>query len=220
MPALLFSQMDPPPGRDQEFADWYECDHIPARMVIKGFTGAARYQNLEPEPAHLAVYELDDVDVLQTDEYKQLKAHPSALTTEMLSTVSSFTRYTLETIADTGAVEDAAPYLFAVAFDVPAEHETEFDDWYATEHIPLLMQVPEWRRVRRLRTVGDQAGPHLTRFALHELQSLDALKAPQRNIARTTEWRSRLSDAHDWFRQNQRWTYSLISAHDPITKEV
>lgn len=220
MAAVLFSQMDPPPGHANDLDRWYETEHIPARMAVQGFTGAARYRNVEGEPAHLALYELADLSVLASTDYGQLKEAPSDTTAEMHATVTSASRYTLETVADTGAVGGAAPYLLVVALAVPAEHEAEFNEWYGSEHVALLMQVPGWRRIRQFRAVESRGGGALTHFALNELQTLDALSAPQREAARATTWTARLNEQHAWFRSNVRWTYSLISAHVPEFREA
>ena len=43
--AILFSQMEPRP-LTAEFHDWYENDHIPARMALPRFQGARRFRAL------------------------------------------------------------------------------------------------------------------------------------------------------------------------------
>ncbi|HEY4279740.1 MAG TPA: hypothetical protein VGM91_16055 [Conexibacter sp.] len=39
---LLFSQMEPPAGWQDDFHDWYETEHIPGRTAIPGLAAAAR----------------------------------------------------------------------------------------------------------------------------------------------------------------------------------
>jgi len=206
---LLFSQMDPPPGEADEFDDWYEHEHIPARMELDGFTRAARYRGLDGGPAHLAVYELDDLDVLRTPAYVELKEKPSPRTARMLGTVASFTRYQCEQLSDTGDAQEAA-CLFAVAFAVPDAELDQFEDFYETEHVPLLMQVPGWSRVRRYAVVSGEGGSW-NRLALHELRSTDALDSPEREAVGTAPKRSALA-GRDWFKASGRWVYELISS--------
>jgi len=208
--AILFSQMRPGADWAGRFHRWYDEEHIPARLTLPGFAAARRYEE-EHGDHFLAVYHLDDAKVLTTPAYRALKEQPSAETAWMLSNVSGFTRYIADQLADTGRVSGPATCLLAVAFDVPLTRSEEFDAWYTQEHVPLLMRVPGWLRVRRYAARSEQAGPHVTRFALHELAERSALGSPLREEARNTAWRGRLA-AEPWFAANQRWVYRLRRA--------
>ncbi len=48
-------------------------------------------------------------------------------------------------------MNDSAQYIFIVSMDVDADKEAVFNEVYDTEHIPLLMQVPGVRSVKRYR---------------------------------------------------------------------
>lgn len=48
-------------------------------------------------------------------------------------------------------MSDSAPYIFIVSMDVDADKEALFNEVYDVEHIPLLMQVPGVRSVKRYR---------------------------------------------------------------------
>ena len=210
-PALLFSQMEPPAPRLQEFHDWYETDHIPARMVLPGFRGARRYRALEGTPEFLAVYEMDSLDAVATDGYRAVKQDPSELTRDMLGCVEGFTRYTLQEVQDAGETTTGA-YLSVVAFAVPEEDEAQFDRWYGQEHVGLLLQAQDWLRVRRSRVVDGDGGPW-THFALHELATLQVMDSPERARARTGPLRGELAD-RPWFAGSGRWLYERISSTD------
>lgn len=67
--------------------------------------------------------------------------------------------------------------------------EDELSAWYDDEHIPLLMGVPEWLRIRRFELVGDGAPRFL---AIHDLASVRAFEHPVQRRAGTTSWRSRV----------------------------
>jgi len=211
---LLFSQMQPPPGEEADFDDWYSSEHIPARMALPGFASASRYQAVEGTPDHLACYFLDDLGVLQTPAYRRLKSHPSPRTAHMLGTVTGFTRYTCVEISDTAggsAPPEREPgVMMAVAFSVPDEDAEDFDAWYDSEHVPLLMEADGWLRVRRYRTLPGYDGPPWTHLALHELADLSALDAPERARARGTAWRARLAE-RPWFERSGRWLYRPIA---------
>lgn len=210
-PAILFSQMEPPAALTDRFHAWYETDHIPARMALPGFAGARRFRALSGEPEYLAIYELDSLAALETDGYQELKRTPSRLTGEMLAKVSGFTRFTCEQLSDDGDGGEGA-FLSAVAFAVPEDQTAEFDTWYETEHVPLLLEASDWLRVRRYRVISGDGGPW-TRLALHELASKEVMDSPERARARRGPLRDRLS-GRDWFTASGRWLYERISSHD------
>lgn len=211
---LLFSQMAPPAGWEADFDEWYETEHIPARMAIPGFSHALRYRQ-DAEPWHLACYFIDDMAALETPEYRTLKSDPSERTARMLANVSGFTRYITDQISDTaseGTPSDLTGTdhtLFVVAFNVPDGEAADFDGWYEEEHVPLLMKVPGWLRVRRFRVRPGFDGPAWTHLALHELANPDVLNAPERAAARDTPRRDALA-ARPWFTSG-RWVYSPVS---------
>lgn len=214
-PGILFSQMEPPAHRLRDFHDWYETDHIPARMALPGFAGARRYRAMTGTPEFLAVYELDSLAALTTDGYRQVKTRPSASTDEMLSIVDGFTRYTLRQTQDTGSSENGA-FLSVVAFAVPEQDEAEFDAWYGQEHVPMLLEAQDWIRVRRYRVVNGEGGPW-THFALHELRTIEVMDSPERERARRGPRRKRLA-GRPWFSGSGRWLYECISTHGPLAR--
>jgi len=69
MQALLLLMMDPPPGGDAEFNAWANDEHIPERRNVPGFQTALRFQNTSASPRYLAIYDLDDLSVLQSPAY-------------------------------------------------------------------------------------------------------------------------------------------------------
>jgi hypothetical protein len=200
--AVLFSEMTPGEQFTDRFHNWYDTHHIPVRMACGGFVSAQRYKR-QDSSGYLAVYEMDDVGVLSSDAYRGIKNNPSEETAWMLANVSGFTRYlasetSVQSIAQGGSSLLDAPVLYAVCFNIPAEARPDFDAWYETEHIPLLMECPDWLMVRRMR-VTDGIPETYTHMALHYLADAKALQSPERQKARNTPWRSRLAK-NDWFK--------------------
>ena len=212
---LLFSQMEPPPGWEDEFHDWYNGEHIPRRLAIPGFESAARYEALEGEPRYLACYVLSDRGALDMPEYARLKSDPGERTTRMLGSVVGFTRYICDELSDTGEPDEEPAALSVVAFRVPDEDEAEFEAWYQDEHVPLLMRVPGWLRVRRYRVRPGFDGPAWTHLALHELRGIEAMDAPERAAARDTPRRNALA-SRPWFGGSGRWLYRPIHVAVPV----
>lgn len=201
---MLFSQMEPPAGWEAEFHEWYDDEHIPARMSIPGFVSASRYEIVDGEPRWLAIYHLDDMGALELPEYRLLKTDPSPRTKKILDNVHGFTRFTCVQTSDSG---DNGDHSFAavVAFAVPDEDVEQFDDWYETEHSPMLLKADGWLRVRRYRVLSGAGGPW-THFAVHELANAEVMDSPERAAARRGPKREALVD-RPWFGQSGRWFY-------------
>jgi hypothetical protein len=66
--------------------------------------------------------------------------------------------------------------------------------WYEQEHIPMLLAVPGWRRIRRYRLVGPAPldGPGFGFLSLHELAGPEVLSEPGYRAAVSTPWRDRI----------------------------
>jgi hypothetical protein len=200
-PAILFSEMTPPPGREAAFNAWYDEEHIPHRMRIAGFSSAQRYRDGDTQN-YLAVYEMTSDQTLNTPDYVKLKTSPSERTRDMLASVSGFTRYLAHPIepAQPPAIDSFidAPVLYAVLFNVPTGRLAAFDDWYDGEHVGMLREDPRWLGVRRF-DVFDGAPAPFNRLALHYLSTRDVLDSDARKRARETPQRARLA-AESWFK--------------------
>jgi hypothetical protein len=94
-----------------------------------------------------------------------------------------------------------APVILAVSLSVPAKSEADLAAWYTEEHIPMLLQVPGWRRIRRYRLVRglDGPGPEPSSFlSLHELAGPEVLEEPGYRAAISTPWRDRVVASALW----------------------
>jgi len=197
---ILFSEMTPPPDREATFNQWYDHEHIPLRMAAPGFRSAQRYRD-GATLNYLAVYEMDSPEALATPDYGRIKNQPSDTTRAMLGAVSGFTRYIGRTIGEHGLSGTewlASPVLYAVFFQVPSASVTEFDSWYAEDHVPLLLGDPRWIGTRRFEIVDGAPHPY-NRLALHYLADRDVLDSEARAKARATPWRARLAQ-QPWFK--------------------
>ena len=204
---MLFSQMEPPANLEVDFNVWYDEEHIPDRLAIDGFERADRYVEVDAERRYLAVYQLSDLAALDDPAYRRLKDEPSERTSRMLSSVSGFTRFTCEMTFDSGKAGDHN-YLAAVAFPVDDADAEQFDDWYDTEHAPMLLEADDWLRVRRYRVRSGDGGPW-THFALHELASREVMDSDERRAAREGPKRDALVN-RPWFSQSGRWLYRRL----------
>lgn len=82
------------------------------------------------------------------------------------------------------------PALLFVMMDMPAEHDEEFNRWYAEEHLPERAGLPGFRTARRFKAVTGSP-PYL---ATYDLDSLAALETPQYQalVSPPGEWTRRI----------------------------
>ena len=71
--ALLVVFMEPEPGTEREFNQWYNQHHVPERVSVPGILSARRFELCEGEDAikYLAIYELENESVLNSEPYLQ-----------------------------------------------------------------------------------------------------------------------------------------------------
>jgi hypothetical protein len=68
-PAVMLAIMEPPPGIEEEFNDWYDTEHLPQRQSLPGFLSASRWISCTGFPRSLAVYDLRSLSVLKDPAY-------------------------------------------------------------------------------------------------------------------------------------------------------
>jgi hypothetical protein len=191
---LFYVYTDPGSVDEAEFHDWYDHEHGPARLTVPGMLSASRYQALDGlKPPWLALYELDRPDVIDSPEYKALGAAASARDKAVGAGLATLDRRVYEQIsADGSPVGRTAPVILAVSLSVPEGTEADLSAWYTDEHIPMLLSVPGWRRIRRYRLVNamDAAGPDF--LSLHEVAGPEVFENADYLAAISTPWRDRI----------------------------
>lgn len=212
MPGILFAHMEPPVELEDEFNRWYDEEHVPSRLSVPGFLAAHRYRQLDRDrPSYAVVYELEDASVVDSAEYKAMQARTAERTDAILGQLDHF--YRLIAQESSAAGDDLGllghDLLYVVAFPVPDEATEEFDAWYDTEHVPLLLEEPAWRRCRRYEV--RQSNGAFTHLANHDLDDRAALDSDARARAGSTPWRTFLT-RQPWFGRNDRWLYERITA--------
>lgn len=181
---LLFVLAEPGDVPDDEFHDWYDHEHAPARLSVPGIRSGYRYRALDDaRPTWLAWYELD-IDVLAGPEYRALRRR-SPREQEVVEHLETLDRRVYELIDDQGGSSGEAPVIVSVALST--SDPVGLDAWYREEHVPLLLAMSGWHRIRRYRRV-EGAGPDL--LAFHEIESVSLFDDPAYLRATSTSWRS------------------------------
>jgi len=161
---------------------------------VPGISAGYRFRALDGQaPPWLAYYEMK-CGVLDSPEYKALWAAASAREKTIMSSLGTLDRRVYELISDSGSPDSsAAPaVVLAVSLSVPPTMEDDLAAWYADEHIPMLLAVPGWQRIRRYRLTAGTAPAYLS---LHSLASPAVFDEPGYRAAVSTPWQKRIVDA-------------------------
>ena len=158
---LFYVYTEPGSVDEAEFHDWYDHEHGPARLTVPGVGSAYRYRALDEEkPSWLALYELESPAVVDSPEYKALSANASDRDRSVAAGLATLDRRVYEQVSEDGSPAGRpTPVILAVAMSVPEESEDDLAAWYTEEHIPMLLEVPGWRRIRRFRLVRSMDAP-------------------------------------------------------------
>jgi len=195
---LLVVYSSPGPVDLAEFTDWYDNEHVPARLATPGFGAVARYRATDGvKPDWLATY-LIKPGTLDTPAYKALWENASEREKRIMSSLSTLDRRVYSLLHDARAdgagdvAQDAgpAPVVMAVSMSVPPAVEPELAAHYEQEHFPMLLAVPGWRRARRYVLTSGTAPRFLS---LHEMDSEAVFDEPGYKAAMSTPWRQRVT---------------------------
>ena len=155
---LLIVWADIPAEKEDDFNRWYNEEHLAELLSVPGVLNAARYEATSSGPKHMAVYELENSAVVDTDDFKNRprtewgeRASPSIIGTNFISNVYEM----IHPAGLTGEIanSDMAPALQIGRMDVPAEQDAEWNEWYSTVYVPNYEKAPGCIRGRRYKTV-------------------------------------------------------------------
>lgn len=167
-----------------EFHHWYDTEHAPARLRVPGIHGGHRFRAADDRsPGWLAVYPLE-LAALDSPAYAEARVR-SPYEQTVVERLAVLDRRVYARLDGPGEpAPGACPLLLTVG--LTSTDPEGVDDWYAREHLPMLRQVPGWRRTVRYRRV-EGAGPD--RLAVHELDDPAVFDTPQYARAVSTPWR-------------------------------
>ena len=161
---LLMLWTDVDPEFEAQFNRWYNEEHIQRLLKIPGFLSAGRYVALKGGPKYLAMYELEDHNVLRTSAFlDEVRYQPSPWRAKA-SGGHVGRNYILNAYrqifpAWANPIEftmEMPPYLQMGRMDIPAHMEEEFNAWYNTVYIPGYLTVPGCIRARRFVAIDGQ----------------------------------------------------------------
>lgn len=244
-PGLLYVTMQPKETLPlAEFHDWYNNEHGQMRLRLpQVFTNGLRYRATDlpstggspQEPEWLAMYDVTDVKYLTQPVYTSMRANSTAREKATISRVDvgrhrfdlvssrekdGFVPLEKTDFTDVDGIERNGKVLVAVGMKLTSEEnaEEEFDRWYETEHIPLLMKIPGWLRTRRYKTSHIAPEDPIQFVALHEYENVNGLGGLEHQAAMNTPWRNTIREkyvASMW-----RRTYSAYYVFGPAPRDL
>ena len=129
--ALLVLWNDVRRDREVEYDRWHTIEHVPERVAVPGFLGGRRYVDRTRERhRYFTLYELASLAALDTDEYRDLVAHPTPWSTSMRPDFANFVRVPASVVASEGDGIGAAVAVMCVTgerVDVPPRELVELD---------------------------------------------------------------------------------------------
>jgi hypothetical protein len=69
---LLLVMIDIDPEHEEEFNRWYNEEHLPERLSCPGFLSGRRFVALEGGPKYLALYDLENPEILESEPYQKI----------------------------------------------------------------------------------------------------------------------------------------------------
>jgi hypothetical protein len=188
---ILIAAMNFADVAEDEFHDWYDTEHIPERLAVPGFLNAERWLGAGNARDSVALYDLDNVNVLQSAPYRAVGgANGSPWTRRVTGRTRPIIRLEGEQIRPGEALAPVgqAAALLLIAMNVVPDAENEFNEWYNTEHLPQLAAVPGGLCARRYRGTGATQ-----RYAaVYHLASSDVPNSPAWKSAANTPWTERM----------------------------
>ena len=150
--AALITILDFAKVAKDEFDAWLDTEHIPERLQVPGFTNAERWVANDGSTRSLALYDLDDLAVLNSTAYEAVTGpHLSPWSRRVIGRCER-RRFDLELVSRFDKpVQQAANGLLFVAMDVAPEADNDFNDWYDQEHVPRLFSIDGVMSARRYR---------------------------------------------------------------------
>ncbi len=174
----------------EKFNDWYDNEHVPLRMQFPEFRNGFRFTSADDErPQWMAAYDVE-AGFLDTDRYGRLRANRSPREQGVVERLATLDRRTYELIRESGGLHGLPRYQVIVG--MTSRDEAGLLDWYAEEHIPLLLQIPGWRRVRQFR-LREGSGEAL--LAIHDIDDPALFDTAEWKAATSTSRRAAVLSA-------------------------
>ena len=178
---LMMVWADIPADKEDDFNHWYQEEHLQELLSVPGVLSAARYEAVSSGPKHLACYELESADVVNSEAFKNrprtewgARVSPSIIGTNVISNTYEMIHPTALTSGIAGS--GMANALQIGRMDIGPENEEEWNRWYSGIYVPNYEKVPGVVRGRRWKATRGSPSYAVVYEFEHE------------NVSSTPEW--------------------------------
>jgi hypothetical protein len=84
-PGILAIFNNVAPGREAEFEEWFQHEHLQERLAVPGFLLGRRHEAVTGEPRYFNFYVTQSADVLTSAAYLTRLGHPTPMTRVVMS---------------------------------------------------------------------------------------------------------------------------------------
>jgi hypothetical protein len=86
-PGILAIFNNVAPGREAEFEQWFQHEHLPERLAVPGFLLGRRHEAVAGEPRYFNFYVTQSADVLKSAAYRARLDHPTPMTRAVMAEI-------------------------------------------------------------------------------------------------------------------------------------
>jgi hypothetical protein len=87
LPGILAIFNNAAPGREAEFEEWFQYEHLAERLAVPGFLLGRRYEAVSGQPRYFNLYLTQSADVLKSAAYIERLNHPTPMTHKIMSEI-------------------------------------------------------------------------------------------------------------------------------------
>jgi hypothetical protein len=164
---LLLAMLEPRQEMEEEFNEWYDQEHIPERKAIPGIITAQRFIAHGGSPKYLALYDLERLEVLESEAYKRVgPANYSPWTRRINRKARIFIRQIWHQMSPgKDVLSHKSGTLILWSFDCPKDRREDFNDWFEKACFLDLKGIQGYIQSRRFsRGDGDATDLALIEF--------------------------------------------------------
>ena len=155
--AAILTHFSVDPSAIAEHDDWHTHEHMPERLALPGFLRGTRWTGLGNPTDYCLFYELDSLQALDSDPYRQRLNNPTPWTSKMVKVCTAMRR-TLCSVEGSSA-PCIGGFAATLAFAASLGRNADPTDWLLQDVLPGLVArrgIASWHM---LRTTQVAAGP-------------------------------------------------------------
>lgn len=124
------------PEAQVEHDHWHSQEHLPERLALPGFLRGSRWASVSGGPGYLVIYEVSDLDALESAAYLARLNQPSPWTTRMMPFYRGMQRGLCRVVSRAG--QGLGGHALTLRFSVAEDRRAGLRAWIAGEALPLL----------------------------------------------------------------------------------